>query len=152
MKNLQFNNHSLIRHRTEWNAKRKQKPKGKWITIGDMTSATQIFQFYDADHSGMVEVEEICKGMKEEKQTQLSMLKRGDIKEMLSEYATFNRKTKKMEVSLCRWVNFTYGFKGDFDVIDPRSGKVVQSYKEERQIDDNNEKCDVENLKLPKIT
>ena len=64
----------------------------------------------------------------QEKQTQANVFKRNDIKEMLMEFAVFNKKSKNMEISLASWVNFTYGFKGDFDVVDPRSGKVVQSF------------------------
>ena len=51
--------------RTQYNMKRRAKPKGRRITIGDMQNAAQIFQFYDMDHSGMVDIDEICKGIKE---------------------------------------------------------------------------------------
>ena len=139
------------KRRDEFNARRKKKVIGRRITTLDLQSAKQVFDFFDSSGSGtgLVEVDEICKGVKEEVKKggnggggggdwEGAALKKSDIKNMIGNFAVFNKTTKKLEISLASWVNFSYGFKGAFDVVDPRNGKVVESYKNDENGSGNN--------------
>ena len=112
-----------IKRRTDIAYKKKtHKPKLRRISAVEMSSARQIFSYFDVGEEGSVLISDFVSVLRSDDQVR-SILEGGDIRGMLRGYC----KQGAERVDLDDFVRFTYEFNGPYEVFDYRQGKVVET-------------------------
>ena len=98
---------------------KNMKPKFRRISTVELSNASQLFDYFDEGMKGEIVVKEVVKLMMKE-ETFRHCIKVEDIEGMLGSFAVNGC------VDLDSWIQFTYGFKGPFEIFDFRNGKVIE--------------------------
>ena len=102
--------------------------KHRRITTVDMHSAEQMFDYFDVKGTGRINVKDLNKILLSDDKIK-NVLNEMDVKQMLKEYGEREGGTGELIIDLDAFVNFSYEFKGGYEVVDPRNGKVVERHK-----------------------
>jgi WD40 repeat protein/Ca2+-binding EF-hand superfamily protein len=117
-----------IAKRAAHREKLKKQIKNRRITTMDMDAARQMFSYFDVTGKGRVTVSEINQILLSDDKIK-NVLNENDVRVMVREFGEkANGKKGEVSLDLDGFVNFTYSFKGGYEVVD-RHNVVVERRK-----------------------
>ena len=119
-----------LQKRAELRSKLALRPANNYkrISADEMREAGELFEYFDVEGKGRITLKELNKVLAANN-TLSHVLGAEDVKGMLREYGEREGTSGDVVIDLEAFVNFTYAFKGGFEVVDSRNGEVLERHK-----------------------